>query len=958
MNRQIITLVALVACMFVACAALATSATSAAPAGAETETIDIRGEVVDAAFQIAPFTWTGQNFAGLHYDVDRNILSEALTTTVTVPDLIDRRDLVYTSYRVESNYANHEIGEYFEIWWFGEKYMAINGKPYMISPVIMEMDKYDKKTLATGEEWYLRNGYSLIAEQIDLDANEVRLTLNKDGDEVYSSVIRLYDQGDWFNNCMDISGSLGAYAVTTEDIQTERTFVYQTDVDSEADVPVFSVYVDAIFRGTTTNLIQLKCAMLIDDDLVSVIDEGAGILDVRTVTSESVRLESEGGISLDPDLDFHIAEGLWLRVAGDLDGDGACNYRYYPYISHECPEPEPTLTPTPTPTPTPIPGVGAVEIRGEVVEPTTMQTPIVVSWNTSNFAAFWYDFDEDVATESLMLAIDAGLEYDRTIDANHLAYKTTAVDVDFDYSGWGSYQRIGFLTEECFAGYGDGTDDVITDEPISLVSSEILSKVLIDKDARHTLSTGASLQLEEDYELKITQLDINGDKVQIELNKGGEIVDSGIVDAPDTFVYKKDLGSVDDVPTIVIHVGSVFAGTETNMAVINGIFQISENCIPVQAGDEYGEMEVTSTSDNRITMENYESLALRAGKTTSLMTDIKLVVADNETLRFAPVRVLTEPGTYEVRGAVVRQPGENQSAEIVWNASNSAFLWYDIDSDASSETLTIAPGTLAGYNRTIYEDALSYGTHPVYQEYELHENEGLTVEGDTGYMAEGWMGTRYVAAGGRADRLCELLLEFEDDDKKTLLVGEGWDLGGGFMLTPMQIDLEGDKVWFTLNKDGRELDSTVVSSKEVCTCAVDIGDVDDVPIFSCYVIAVFRGTDSNIVQVKYVFLINDDPLEIAAGDRFERMRVVTASSEEVVLKNDVIISLEPGITEKVMDEMYFRTAEDSTLRFYPFMERTIHGASGGGGGGTYPPGWNATPPAGGDDDSVIFDDDL
>jgi hypothetical protein len=243
--------------------------------------------------------------------------------------------------------------------------------------------------------------------------------------------------------------------------------------------------------------------------------------------------------------------------------------------------------------------------------------------------------------------------------------------------------------------------------------------------------------------------------VQIELNKGGEIVDSGIVDAPDTFVYKKDLGSVDDVPTIVIHVGSVFAGTETNMAVINGIFQISENCIPVQAGDEYGEMEVTSTSDNRITMENYESLALRAGKTTSLMTDIKLVVADNETLRFAPVRVLTEPGTYEVSGAV-----ENQSAAIVWNASNSTFLWYDIDSDATSETLTIAPGTLAGYNRTIYKDALSYATHPVYQEYELHENEGLTVEGNAGYHAEGWMGRRYVAAGGRADRLCKRLLEF------------------------------------------------------------------------------------------------------------------------------------------------------------------------------------------------------
>jgi S-layer protein (TIGR01567 family) len=294
-----------------------------------------------------------------------------------------------------------------------------------------------------------------------------------------------------------------------------------------------------------------------------------------------------------------------------------------------------------------------VEIRGEVVEPTSMQTPII-AWNTSNFAAFWYDLNDDVATETLTVAPGTLSAYDRTIDANHLVYGTTAVDVDFNYSRWGSYRRIGFMTEECFAGYGSMTDDAITDDSISLLSGGMLSKVLIDGDKKYTISTGASLQLEEDYELKIIQLDVNGGRAQIELIRNGGTVANETVNAPDTFVYTKDLGSIEDVPIIAIHVDAIFAGTETDMVVIDGIFQISENCVSVQAGDEYGEMEVTSTSDNRITMENYESLALREGKTINLMGDIKLVVADNETLRFAPVLMLTEPGTYEVRGAVVR----------------------------------------------------------------------------------------------------------------------------------------------------------------------------------------------------------------------------------------------------------------------------------------------------------------
>jgi len=53
---------------------------TAVPPPVETPTciVQIRGEVVDAATQIAPFIWTGQNFAGLYYDVDRNLLSDSL----------------------------------------------------------------------------------------------------------------------------------------------------------------------------------------------------------------------------------------------------------------------------------------------------------------------------------------------------------------------------------------------------------------------------------------------------------------------------------------------------------------------------------------------------------------------------------------------------------------------------------------------------------------------------------------------------------------------------------------------------------------------------------------------------------------------------------------------------------------------------------------------------------------
>lgn len=894
--------------------------------------VEIRGEVVDAATQVAPFIWTGQNFAGLYYDVDRDLMSDSLTSTVTVPNTIESGDLAYTTYRVESCYANPEIGEYFAIGWFGERYMAVNGKPYLVSPIIFEMGK-SKKTLAAGDEWDIGNGYSLIVMWIDLDANEVLLSLLRDDTEVASSVIQPHETGDWFGNCMYIHGFPGAYTVTMWDVPTTSTFVYQEDVRSEADVPIFSVYVDAIFRGTVTNLVQLKYAMLIDDDPVSVIETGAGMMEAEMVTPESVRLVNNKRIKLYMDSDTKIAEDLRIHVAGDSDGNGVNNYRYYPYVNRACTTPDPGPTPTPTPRPADAP----VEVRGGVVEPASVQTGDIV-WNASNFAAFWYDLDGDLMTETLMIASGTLSDCDRTIEERQIEYVIETMEANFDYSGWGKYDAMSFMAETYFAGYGANTSSMITGETISLVSNGMLSKVLIDEDDKHTISTCASLELHEGYEIKIIQLDVSGDKALIELFRNGKSVDTSVIDnTPETYVYIRDIGVADDVPIIAICVNSIYCGTESDMIVINGIFQISENYISVKPGDNYGEMEIVSVSSDpvrtkKIRMENYDDIDLSEGKTIDLMGNIKLIVADNETLRFAPVAELTEPGTYEVRGAV-HSPDASQSAAIVWNASNFAAFWYEIDSDVATETLKIAPGTLSGFDRTINENDLVYATHPICQGYGLYENEGLTVDGHEGYLAEGWVGRQCVAINGSVDRLCELLVEFEDTDKKTLATGEKWDLGGGFALTAMQIDLEGDKVWFSLCKDGKELDSEVIScgsgadyQDHVYTYTADIGGEDDVPVFTCYVSAIFRGTDSNIVQAMYVFLIDDDVLEIGTGDRFGCMEVVTVSSAGVLLKNDEAIDLDSGTTKQIMEKMFFKVANNDTVRFYPFVERTIRSA--------------------------------
>jgi hypothetical protein len=124
-------------------------------------------------------------------------------------------------------------------------------------------------------------------------------------------------------------------------------------------------------------------------------------------------------------------------------------------------------------------------------------------------------------------------------------------------------------------------------------------------------------------------------------------------------------------------------------------------------------------------------------------------------------------------------PVNAEADEMVWNAVNFAAFWYDPDGDLMTEELRIVAGTLNATtgDRTVDENRLVYQTSSVYQEYELYMKEGLTVGSDhpgsdSGYFIEGWMGEMYVAIDGKTNKLTKLLVEFDDNDKETLLTGD------------------------------------------------------------------------------------------------------------------------------------------------------------------------------------------
>jgi S-layer protein (TIGR01567 family) len=118
----------------------------------------------------------------------------------------------------------------------------VNGNPEILSKLILEQTVDERQTLATGKPWELGGGYWLVAQQIDLEGSKVWLELQRYGAELDNVVV---EAGRDYTRVVE-------------------------HIEGETNVPMFVAYVDAIFSGTDTNIVQLCHTWLISDDVETI----------------------------------------------------------------------------------------------------------------------------------------------------------------------------------------------------------------------------------------------------------------------------------------------------------------------------------------------------------------------------------------------------------------------------------------------------------------------------------------------------------------------------------------------------------------------------------------------------------------------------------------------------------------------------------------------------------------
>ena len=593
------------------------------------------------------YTWTPQSFSGFFYDLKNDVGTEKLTIKLQASGRsIDSGDLTYSTNAQDTDFEFSDWGSYQVIGFMADKYFA----GYKANDVFDKdrslindgqlrrvlMDRSDESTITTGSVMPLEEGYELRIKQIDLNGNKVYLALAKDGEEVDSKV------------------------VSPENAKS-ATYQYKVDISGE-DTPIILAHISNVFASAESALVTV-------DGLFQISDTFAAVEDGDKYDKMKVTSVSDQGVEMDNEDSLTLRKGSTTKIFGNVgflvaDAD---EIRFAPVVER----------------------TGNYDVRGTVINPSETKE---FTWTPYNFEGFYYDIDDDVGTESLQVTTSGS-----KIEEKDLIYKTSPQPVKFKFENWGKYDVIGFMADKYFAGYNNETK--FTDEE-SAINEGQLRRVLRDSDDSQTIASGSVLSLEEGYELRIKQVDLNGNKVYLALAQDGKEVDSKVVtpsadptDKASNYLYKVDMGSLKDVPIIAAHVQSVFRSTESDLATVDAVFQVSENPESVEQGEIHGKMKVDDLGTDGITMVNDGTISLGRGRVIEIMENLRIEVADSSKRLLAPIATKTGDGkemTIGLSDAIVNQP-----VSITVKSGTSGLSGVQIQMNGSSVGTTDITGLIS-----------------------------------------------------------------------------------------------------------------------------------------------------------------------------------------------------------------------------------------------------------------------
>jgi S-layer protein (TIGR01567 family) len=516
------------------------------------------------------------------------------------------------------------------------------------------------------------------------------------------------------------------------------------------------------------------------------------------------------------------------------------------------------------------------------------------TWDLSSVnhpSLLYYDFDEGDGCENLHVVINGHDGYTINGSDNNFLYNTSIYDKNGE-------PFIAWLGKQ-FCVIDNGVDWNI-------------SKVLTDEneDDTHPIGVGESLSLPEGFAITPLEINDDGTNTRISITQDGDEVYNSTVNESELFVYKEDLNGSGEADNWVLrfNVETVFKEEHSEIVKINKTQLISPDVLTIRTPDTdlIPTYEITS-QDFDMTLQikldhPSDFIQLYNGSTVSFLDNSFhfRINVDGDVGGFVAKR--SELGTHEIFSQYQILPAGKIVPFNLTSADDPSVLYYDFDDGDGAEVLNFSVDVdnkqIKGPDNFLYETS-------------IYDKDGKD------FIA--WLGEPYFVVGTGSDwYLSELLID--EDDTHLLEIGQTHTFEEeGLALTPVEIDVEGGEVWFSLTKDGEEVDSSVVKEGNVYRYKEDLNESGDEDnwVLNFIVETVSAGINTNFVKINQ--LVSTDILKIETPDSnlFDDFEVTTVSDDTLQIKfdkpDDNITLTKGNTTSFLNDRFHFRINEDGDV---------------------------------------------
>jgi S-layer protein (TIGR01567 family) len=568
--------------------------------------------------------------------------------------------------------------------------------------------------------------------------------------------------------------------------------------------------------------------------------------------------------------------------------------------------------------------INTTEVRGTVTD----LGASAFTWDNSNFAGFYYDIDKNLGAETITFSLtDAtptgAMLTDQEVNGapRGVVYETRAQLKKFKYKPWGQYDVIGFLADKYFAAYDPTvTADVANvDESVAylydasknrnLMTYEQISKVLIDDNKEMTITSTNPLVLQQGYQLAIKSIDVDG-KTYLVLSKNEQVVDGKVVQPSifnsrmkdQTYYYKTTLGDTTDTIQIAIHFKNAFRGSDTNIATVDGEFQISDTVTPLKSDQQYDKMSIRSVDATglAVIMDNKDNqITLSKNKDIVLMQDVHIKTADQDGTATTPLRYyiykkITARGPYQLRGTVANVM-QNQ---VTWDNSSFSGFYYDLDKNIGAETITFSLTDATPTGATLSDQEVNGAPRGiVYQAHAQTENFQFSPWGSFDVMA--FLGESYFA--GYRDNSTQILqyanssnlLEFgyltkillDSGKEQVVSLGSAVEMMNGYSLKPT-IGSDNKGILVELMNKGKVADRATIIPPDTYVYKTNVGNATGFPVIAAHFEEPVYVEGKGYCKIDGLWQISETPLTIVLGTQYGKMSIIYVNPIDMAIIMD------------------------------------------------------------------------